>query len=63
MFAMINWPEVFVILMILGIVLCAGAVVLFFIIRAASESSQLQKRVERLEKELEALRKTPPRNP
>jgi len=63
MIAMLNWPEVLVVLFIVSLLLGCGAVALFFIIRAASGSSQIQKRVERLEQEVQQLRKTPPPNP
>lgn len=59
---MLNWPEVLVVLLLLALLLGGGAVALFFIIRAASEASQIQKRVDRLEQEVQQLRKTPPSN-
>jgi type II secretory pathway component PulJ len=62
MIAMISWPELLVILLILAVVLGGGVVVLFFILRAVSGSSQIEKRVERLEQEVQQLRKTPPPN-
>ena len=62
MSAMINWPEVLVILVILAVLVGGAALVFFLVLRAATTSSRLQTRVENLEREVAELRRTPPPN-
>lgn len=56
--AMLGWPEILGILVILGVLIVGAAVVLFLVLRAATGGSQVQERIKRLEQEVQELRKT-----
>jgi cell division protein FtsL len=59
LFAMIGLGELLLLMMFLGTGLVVIGAVVFVTIRATSNSNQLQRRVEELERQIRELRKPP----